>query len=259
MLDVRGPPSSWCVHTEHRPGCLPESRPVKVLAISHERDAGPGVFAEAVSAAGADLDVWHRAETDDLPAAADTYGAVITFGGAMHVDQGEAHRWIPSEIEFLEGLLGRQVPVLGVCLGAQLLTVAAGGEARRAREPEIGWRDVTVTAAGEADPVLGRLTPGFEAYEWHSYECLPPAGATVLATSDACVQAFRIGESSWGIQFHAEVTAETVADWLAKHGDELERRGVGARQLLDEAPERTREARALALQLFDAFVAAHVR
>jgi GMP synthase (glutamine-hydrolysing) len=187
---------------------------VKVLAISHERDAGPGVFAEAVSAAGADLDVWHRAETDDLPAAADTYGAVITFGGAMHVDQGEAHRWIPSEIEFLEGLLGRQVPVLGVCLGAQLLTVAAGGEARRAREPEIGWRDVTVTAAGEADPVLGRLTPGFEAYEWHSYECLPPAGATVLATSDACVQAFRIGESSWGIQFHAEVTATDALGWI---------------------------------------------
>jgi len=187
---------------------------VKVLAISHERDAGPGVFAEAVSAAGGELDVWHRAETDDIPGAAESYGAVITFGGAMHVDQAAEHPWISPEIAFLSELLDRGVPVLGVCLGAQLLNSAMGGEVRRAREPEIGWRDVAVTAAGEADPVLGHLAPGFEAYEWHSYECVPPPGATVLATSDSCVQAFRIGDRGWGIQFHAEVTSTDALGWI---------------------------------------------
>jgi GMP synthase (glutamine-hydrolysing) len=191
---------------------------MRVLAISHERDAGPGVFADAVRAAGGRLDVWHRAETDDLPAAADAYDAVITFGGAMHVDQGDAHPWIPAEIAFLGELLERGVPLLGVCLGAQLVARAAGGEVRRAREPEIGWYGVEVTADGESDLLLAGLAPRFEAFEWHSYECLLPAGATPLATSAVCLQAFRLGESAWGIQFHAEVTPTDAVGWIDEYG-----------------------------------------
>ena len=191
---------------------------MRVLAISHERDAGPGVFAEAVRAAGGRLDVWHRAETDDLPGLPDTYDAVITFGGAMHVDQADQHPWIAAEIAFLAGLLERRVPLLGVCLGAQLLAQAAGGEVRRAREPEIGWRAVELTAEGESDPLLSALAPGFESFQWHGYECLPPPGAAILARSAVCVQAYRVGDSAWGIQFHAEVSAANAHGWIDDYG-----------------------------------------
>ena len=179
---------------------------MRTLAISHQRDAGPGVFAEAIAAAGHELDVWHVAETDRPPADPLGYDAVMTFGGAMHADHDDRHPWLRPEKELLARLLDAGVPLLGVCLGSQLLAEAGGGGARRASEPEIGWHAVEVTEAGAADPLLGPLAPGFEAFQWHSYECLPPPGAEVLARSPVCVQAYRLGGRAWGIQFHAEVS-----------------------------------------------------
>jgi GMP synthase-like glutamine amidotransferase len=80
--------------------------------------------------------------------------------------------------------------------------------------PEIGWFDVEVTQEGSADPVIGPFEPGLTALEWHSFECVPPDDALVLARSDACVQALRFGERAWAIQFHAEVTRADVNAWI---------------------------------------------
>ncbi len=80
------------------------------------------------------------------------------------------------------------------------------------REPEIGWVDVEVTDSG--DPLVGPLAPSFSAFEWHSYACEPPPGSAVLATSEQCAQAFRIGDAAWGIQFHAEVSTADAAHWI---------------------------------------------
>ena len=126
---------------------------MRVLAINHERNAGPGVFAEAIAATGGVLDQWFRAETDFPPGDPADYDAVMTFGGAMHVDQQQAHPWIAGERALLAELLERGTPLLAVCLGAQLLSEAAGGDARRAREPEIGWLEVEVTPARDLRPV----------------------------------------------------------------------------------------------------------
>ena len=187
---------------------------MRTLAISHQRDAGPGVFAEAITAAGHELDLWHIAENDRPPADPLGYGAVMTFGGAMHADHTDRHPWLLPEKELLAGLLEAGVPLLGVCLGSQLLAEAGGGGARRASEPEIGWHVVEVTEGGTADPLIGPLAPGFEAFQWHSYECLPPPGAEVLARSPVCVQAYRLDGPAWGIQFHAEVSAADAAFWI---------------------------------------------
>lgn len=184
----------------------------RVLAISHQRDAGPGVFADALTEAGARLQTWHIAEDERPPGDPLGYDGAIVLGGAMHADQTDGFAWLGVEKELLRELLERRMPILGVCLGAQLLAEAAGGSAMRASEPEIGWFGVTVDADGAADPVLGPLAPGFEAFQWHSYECVPPPGATVLARSAVCVQAFRTG-SGLGIQFHAEVSAADARHW----------------------------------------------
>ncbi len=187
---------------------------MRLLAIAHQRDAGPGVFAEAIAAAGHELDHWRIAEAAEPPADPLGYDAVMTFGGAMHVDQPERHAWIEPEKELLARLLDAGVPLLGVCLGSQLLVEAAGGEARRAPEPEIGWHDVELTAAGADDPLLAPLAPSFEAFQWHSYESAPPPGAAILARSPVCVQAYRVGERAWGIQSHPEVSAADAAHWI---------------------------------------------
>ena len=165
-------------------------------------------------ARGVELDEWLLSERGTAPALeiAD-YDAILTFGGAMHADQEDRHPWLRFEKDFLAAMIDDRMPVLAVCLGSQLLAEAAGGSARRASEPEIGWYRVEVTEEGRADPLLGSLAPGFEAFQWHSYEALPPEGAAVLARSPVCAQAYRVGDLAWAIQFHAEVTAADARAW----------------------------------------------
>jgi GMP synthase (glutamine-hydrolysing) len=187
---------------------------MRCLAIVHQPDAGPGVFAEAMAARGLDLDLWMIAETGEPPSDPLTYDAVMTFGGAMHPVQDDLFPWIPVEKELLAELLHRGTPLLGACLGSQLLGDAAGAEPRRASEPEIGWLDVELSAEGLNDPLLAPLAPGFTAFQWHSYEVPLPAGAVALARSPVCLQAWRVGDCAYGIQFHAEVSADGVSGWI---------------------------------------------
>jgi GMP synthase (glutamine-hydrolysing) len=188
---------------------------MRALAIVHQRDAGAGVFADEMRERGVELDEWLLTKRGTGPPReiAD-YDAVLTFGGAMHADQEDRHPWLRFEKDFLEALLDDGMPILAVCLGCQLLAEAAGGSARRAREPEIGWLEVEITDEGAADPVIGPLAPSFRGFQWHSYEAVPPEGAAILARSPVCAQAYRIGERAWGIQFHAEVTAGDLAHWI---------------------------------------------
>jgi GMP synthase-like glutamine amidotransferase len=187
---------------------------VRVLAIVHDADAGPGVFVEAVAARGDQLDAWDLARGKPAPGDPLGYDAVIALGGAAHPDQEAAHPWLAAEKALLAELLARDTPLLGVCLGAQLLAEAAGARARAAPRPEVGWYRVKVGRSGAEDPLLAPLAPEFEALEWHSYECSLPAGAVELARSERCLQAFRAGTRAWGIQFHAEVTLTDFDAWL---------------------------------------------
>ena len=162
------------------------------------------------------LDEWSLAWDTPLPQPLDSYGAVLVFGGAMHADQDERHPWLREENLFLQRLLMLHMPVLGVCLGAQLLAKAALAPVYRARSPEVGWVEVELNSDAADDPVFSRLPPRFDAFQWHFYTYDLPGGAIELATSDTCTQAFRLGDSAWGIQFHAEVTLPQVEGWLER-------------------------------------------
>jgi GMP synthase (glutamine-hydrolysing) len=187
---------------------------MRVLAIVHQTDAGPGVFAEEMAERGVELHEWLLSERGTGPRLEIAeYDAVLTFGGAMHADQEDHHPWLRFEKDFLAAMIDDRMPVLAVCLGSQLLAEAAGCSARRASEPEIGWPIVEVTEEGKSDPVIGPMAPSFEAFQWHSYEAVPPEGAAILARSPVCTQAYRVGEVAWGIQFHAEVTAADAERW----------------------------------------------
>ena len=133
----------------------------------------------------------------------------------MHVDQDGEHRWLTPEKAFLRDQLAGGVPILGVCLGSQLLAEAAGAQPERMAEAEIGWYEIEITEAGAKDPVIGPLAPSVELFEWHHYAAPLPPGGVELARTPACVQAFRIeGKPAWGLQFHAEVTKENLFGWL---------------------------------------------
>jgi GMP synthase (glutamine-hydrolysing) len=191
---------------------------MQLLSIVHEDDAGPGVFSAAAEQTGFDVTTWvpGRGELPDVH----DFEAVWTFGGSMHPDQDADHPWLVEERDLLIHAIDHKKPILGVCLGAQVLASAAGSTPRPAARPEIGWKRVEVTAEGEADPLLGPLAPAFDAFEWHSYEIPLPDGAIELARNDLCLQAFRIDPLVWGIQFHAEVTQTDALGWIRDYGND---------------------------------------
>jgi GMP synthase (glutamine-hydrolysing) len=191
---------------------------VRVLAIVHESDTGPGVFVDAIRERCADLDEWRPPDGGPPPRDSREYDAVIACGGSAHPDQSQMHGWIVREQAVLGELVDQNVPVLGLCLGAQLLAGALGATVGRLSEPEIGWYQVQTTDAARDDPLIAPLVPEFLALEWHSYGFELPAIATALAHSDRCLQAFRAGANAWGIQFHAEVTMADFDSWLDSYG-----------------------------------------
>jgi GMP synthase-like glutamine amidotransferase len=186
---------------------------MRVLAVVHHDNAAAGVFAEPALAAGHELVEWQPHKEPRPPS--DGFGAAFVFGGEMNVDEEDEHPWLRDEKRFLAELLERGTPTLGVCLGSQLVAEAAGAVVRRAKMPEIGWYDVTLTPEGEEDDLLGVLPSRFESFQFHYYEWLLPPGATALARSALALQAFRLGERPvWGLQFHPEVVEQDLRSWL---------------------------------------------
>ena len=223
----------------------------------HQPDAGPGVFADEMRERGVELDEWTIGQQGaSPPEEIGGYDALMTFGGAMHADQEDRHPWLRFEKDFLAAMIEDEMPILAVCLGTQLLAEAAGGEARRAAGPEIGWYPVEVTPEGADDPVIGPLAPEFIAFQWHSYEAVPPSGSVLLARSPVCGQAYRIGERVWGIQFHAEVSAPDTERWIDDHrsDEDAVRTGVDPEALRAETRERIADWNRLGRELCGRFL-----
>lgn len=186
------------------------SAPMLVIA-RHVPWEGPHRIAEVVRAAP------HRAvrplDGEALPPVAGVAGAAV-MGGPMNVDDAARYPGLVREREWVEELLAEDVPVLGVCLGAQLVARALGAAVRPGPAPEIGWAPVEVLAPD--DPVLGALAPSATVLHWHADVFDLPPGAELLARSAQTeVQAFRRG-SAYGLLFHAEADAALVDRWLAE-------------------------------------------
>ena len=219
---------------------------MRILHVEHPDGGGPGIFADV-----APLETWKAWE---VPAPGGELDAIVLYGGATNVVDAEHEGWLRDEIAWLRERVDEGVPVLGLCLGAQLLSAALGGTVTRTN-PEIGWTPVELTDAGRRDPVIGALPERFEACQWHSWQFSLPEGAELLATSPAGVQAFRRGET-WGVQFHPEVDAATLAGWIEHHDDDPDAVALGfdpasAVRLMDE---RIGGWNALGRTLFGAFL-----
>jgi GMP synthase-like glutamine amidotransferase len=190
---------------------------MRILSIVQDGDAGSELFAPLIAGAGHRLDEWNFAEQGEPPL--DDYDAVLVFGGFMHPDQDDLHPWLPRLTDWLPTLIEQRVPTLGICLGSELLARATGAWVGRLPEPEIGWGEVLLTDAATTDPVLSALPARFDGLLWHTYAHDLPEGAVALAHSAASLQAFRLGDACWGIQFHPEVTEPQLERWIADDND----------------------------------------
>ena len=225
---------------------------MNVLAVVHGALVRAGIFADAIEEHGHRFVEWKPPVDSCPPPEAD---AVVVFGGSMHVDQEEQHPWLRDEDTYVRELLESGTPTLGICLGAQLMAKAAGARVGPARESELGWVPVELTAAAADDPVLGRLPRRFDAFQWHHYAFDVPAGGVELARNDVCPQAFRLGDAAWGVQFHPEVTLGQVRGWA----DEKDEVPMDWEQFLAETEAHIEEWNALGRTLCVAFLEAAAR
>jgi GMP synthase-like glutamine amidotransferase len=186
------------------------------------------------------------------------YDALLAFGGPMNVDEEGRFPWLIDEVKAIREAVNRDLPFLGFCFGAQLLAKALGAPVTRAPEPEVGVMPVTLTAAGEADPLLAGLPREFLVFQWHGDTFAIPRSAVHLASAPTCAyQAFRRGRA-YGLQFHVEVTLEMVDQWagVPEYRSSLEAlRGPGATEWLrSETAANIKTVQAACTTIFENFL-----
>ncbi len=143
------------------------------------------------------------------------YRGLVVLGGPMNVRDRSDRAHLLTELRVIEQALKQDKPVLGICLGAQLLAHVLGAQVHLQPEPEIGWYPLELTDAGRDDPVLRPLGPSAPVFQWHGYTFDLPDGAVQLARTRTCEQqAFRWGDSAYGLQFHPEVDQRLIGRWL---------------------------------------------
>ncbi len=214
---------------------------LRVLVIQNDATVPPGLVGEWLRGEGLVVDVVAAYAGERVPVAVPAeVDGVVALGGEMGALADHEASWLPAERDLLRDAVAREVPVLGLCLGGQLLAAATGGRVGTAVAAEAGVYSMQAAAALASDDVFsGLVGQPMRAAQWHvdAVETLPP-DATLLMTNDACpIQAFRVGGFAWGVQFHPEVDAAIVEGWVGDDGA-LRAAGVTA----DDAVDQVRQA-----------------
>ena len=224
-----------------------------VLVVQHDLDAPLAALEPPLAALGVRTVTWLATAQPEPPAG--SFDGLIVLGGIVNPDGTDGVAPLDRERELIADAHAGGLPVLGICLGAQLIAQALGGSAERMPAGEIGWVPIEFDAAAESDALLAGAPPHLDVNEWHNYACTPPAGAVVLARSPACVQAFRAGSSAWGLQFHVEVTRPVLEEWCEAAAGEIAELGLTAEAVLGTDQQRAEQMR-LAARIADRFARA---
>ncbi|MGE5648251.1 MAG: type 1 glutamine amidotransferase [Acidobacteriota bacterium] len=191
---------------------------MRVIVFRHVSFESAGLIAPALEARGLKLEYADLFVNPEPPADWRSAAALVFMGGPMSANDNLP--FIRRELAVLEEALGHGTPVLGVCLGAQLLARAAGARVYRNPVKEIGWAPVLWTEAARRDPLFRGLDAPEVLFHWHGETFDLPRGAEWLASSAVCRnQAFRISQASYGLQFHLEVTPAMIAGWCSEHAN----------------------------------------
>ena len=234
-------------------------KPVAIFRYSPTE--GPGYFASYLDRQAIP---WRLVAVDAgerLPADVDALGGLVCMGGPMSVN--EDLPWIPPMLELIRSAVARDVPVLGHCLGGQLLSKALGGTVSRAPVKEIGWGEVRVEASAPAQDWFGPALGGFVTFHWHGETFTLPQGATRVLSGPYCEnQGFALGPHL-GLQCHVEMTADMVRTWCATGQREIERSRSPAvqpaAQILADLDTRVAALNAIADRVYRHWTAALAR
>ncbi|MCL6612796.1 MAG: type 1 glutamine amidotransferase [Peptococcaceae bacterium] len=225
---------------------------MKALLVQHQREVPPGRVLEVLEDLGWEAEVLLMEDGHSVPSFLDGYDCLVLLGGTMNVDDVAGYPYLEKLRLFTAGALEKGFPVLGLCLGAQLMSRAAGGRVHRNRCGEIGWRRVRLTGDGLGDRLLEGTGEYIEVFHWHEDSFDLPDGSVLLGKSEVCPhQIMRIGKWSYGFQFHPEVDRETVLSWIGSCRDEVESKlgPDGPERLIRQTEEKMPRYRRLCQRL----------
>jgi GMP synthase (glutamine-hydrolysing) len=207
-----------------------------VWTIQHVGCETLGTIADVLRAEDISFEIIRTYAGQPLPKNMDGALGLIIMGGPMGVYEQDRYPFLRAEIRLIESALKEEKPVLGVCLGSQLLAAVLGAEVKKGKRKEIGWHPVTLTESVAADPLWTGVETWFTAYHWHGDVFDLPPGAVHLASSDltAC-QAFRYGQNAYGLLFHIEVTEKIIEEMVSTFADELQQEQIDGREILEKA------------------------
>ncbi|MTD16663.1 type 1 glutamine amidotransferase [Nakamurella sp. YIM 132087] len=194
---------------------------LRVLVLEHDASDPPLRVGDWLAERGGVLDVRRLHAGDRVPDDLSMFDAVVSMGGEMGALDDDVAPWLPATRALLSAAVDREVPVLGICLGAQLLAAATGGEVTRGADgPEIGAYLAAKRDAAEQDPLFDAapMTPDVMHYHYDVISRLPPGAVLLMSSTGYPHQAYRVGRRAWGVQFHIETDAATVREWAAHEG-----------------------------------------
>lgn len=194
----------------------------KALIIQHTPSEGGGLFEKILKEKDWTREILPLYQGKGLPGSMGPYDLVLIMGGPMSANDEEKHPFLKKELPFIRQVLKLGKPVLGICLGAQLMAKSLGARVYPGPHKEIGWYFLNQTPAARSDPLFSLLDSSFLVFQWHGETFDLPNGAIGLAGNQAYPQqAFRFGDWAYGLQFHFEVTESMIKTWLSLWADEI--------------------------------------
>lgn len=231
----------------------------RLLVFQHVAVEPLGTLDELIRARGHRIRFHNFERHPDAEPDLGRYRGLIVLGGPMNVEDQHRRPHLKTELEVIERALEQGKPVLGICLGAQLLAHVLGARVRRLDRPELGWYELKISVEGQRDAVLGAAGASLPVFQWHSYTYDLPHGAQHLASTETCEQqAFRFGGNAYGFQFHLEADEEVIERWLGlpSFRPELAAPGLATdeRTIRGETPTLVAATRGTAAAVFNNFL-----
>ena len=227
----------------------------QVTVLQHLATEGLGILEPILNAAGISIHTIHIFAGEKVPAELGTDDGLIVLGGPVSVYESEKYPYLINEIRLIETVLQENKPILGICLGSQLLASALGANIIKSGQQEIGWFPVTLSEAAQTDVLWNGVENEFMAYHWHGDVFNLPEDAVSLASSMLTEhQAFTHKERAYGILFHPEATKEIIWGMTQNFAEEAEGAGVTQKEILEDSEKYLLAFQAIADKIFNRWV-----
>ncbi|HLH79304.1 MAG TPA: gamma-glutamyl-gamma-aminobutyrate hydrolase family protein [Chthonomonas sp.] len=227
-----------------------------VLVLQHIEIETIGTIAQALQAGGFLPRVVHAYAEEPIPHDLSSAAGLIIMGGPMGVYDSARYPFLDAEQRLIAKAIEANKPILGICLGSQLLAATLGAEVRKGAQKEIGWHRLSLTPEAAADPLWQSIPPTFMAFHWHGDVFDLPQGAVPLASSALTPhQAFRYGDKAYGFLFHMEVNETMIQDMVRTFSEEVQEAGGDANQILAETAQHLAPLHTIGHQVFSRWVA----